>query len=668
MNRTILRLSLTAVLVVSTAGCGDVDDQQPNHQNAADDLGDPDCEDCGGWDVDDPIDRGPTTPCQPEALAYDYDHPEIPDSVSASTCPLEATVVEYQSDDQPDRLTSWTRDGQTIEMTTTEGELVVETLDFEFGDDPQDVRFVERQLHHRADSWTDYGRLETDRWDFDDRGRLVERTYRRVRTDNDETLDYESVEQTWEDDRLVERIELEGVDDVERDEFSWDYDESGRLTGATYLEDDELVGQTDWNYDQDRPAKVERRVDGEVVETQSWSYRDDGTLSGRELESSGTDSPTPLDNYVLTEAGRGPSLWRPDEDLTSANAHRRAAPSDSCYELPHSSGHGYPVDEPAYIVGLEPGDPLPFDPPGHISAPAEAPSIAGHYSRPGYAHPPRLHYGHVGLSTGWPEGRNLSNKNIELVYDETGRMVTERLERQQHDDQLLEVERQRDFSDGTLQRDHIDLQMGDQTAGATLDFDDGDDRRVRRRIRDGREVADQTWRFADGRAVELDIRVPDHIEAAVEWGDRPLTALFNTPEEDSDANGQPQHTATYQRQFDDQGRLTDAVQTTHHSDLGADGTTVETSIDRGEDGPIEWTQTSMAEDGETTVERRAGWTYDDDGHLLVEWLETSSDDGFDETHRAYTRDDEGRIVEVFDDEHTESRTTTSTTRVLACRQ
>lgn len=657
MNRTILTISLTAALAAATFGCGEVDPDEPG---SADDEtvvqnDDSACEHCEDWELQEPAEKPPSTPCEPTAATYAFDPPpELPDDVLDDACPLEAEIVHDHHDS--DRTTTFSRTGQTVEQTTIEEGRLVEATDFGFDDGA--LVFVEHRVYHEANQWTEYDRVETDRWEFDDRGRLTEKTYERVRTDTDEQLDHRVVQQTWEGDRLAERVELEGVDERERRELYYDYDDRDRLTGATYRENDELIGETDWTYTDGRPDSVERRAGGELVEHQQWTYRDDGTLRARTVETSRLTRAVDHDDYALTEPGHGLSPWRAHDRQTAPNAHRRADGSDSCYELPHSAGHGYPVDEPAYIVGLEAGEPMPFDAFGHLQPPIGLTDVAGHYARPGYAHPPRLHYGHVGLSTNWPSGLGQGHTTAEIEYDDNGRMVTEHLEWHRTDDETLDIERERDFTDDRLVTDHIELQRGDDSADATLEFEYGDDRRIRRRLRNGEEVAHQSWQFADGRAVELEIHAG---RETLEWGDRPLTALFSEPEKLGDFDGLHTEGVVHTRGFDDRDRLVEAgvASAAESSDWS-----VETTRTHGEHGPVERVETRSSEDGETKVERRAGRSYDDQGRLVAEYVDIG-DDGTIDTELVYTRDDHGRIVEVVDDGHT-GRETTNTDRVFAC--
>lgn len=368
----------------------------------------------------------------------------------------------------------------------------------------------------------------------------------------------------YDADRLVERVETKDTGNFEGTyRFQWKYDEAGRLIEVTTELNGEPVARSNWEYDEGRPTAVERTIGGVVVERQIWHY-DGDELTDRRVEMAPRGFSRQLDNsfswiardtidlhdtYSLRPNARFSGGYGDfDNPWDDANRHLAADDDADCYGLPASVGHGYPKDEASYHLGWPDGE--------EMNAP-----IGFDYGFAAYAYyyGTQAWYGHMGIATGWPFSLNFgADRSIvaiaDIAYDERGRMVAEQLEvtseqmAPETGDDWIFVERTRRFDDRGLADDRVVAETDSHTGEATLQFSRNDDGDLlfRQRFRNGELDAFQNWTYEDGRAVKLDIYIPDtplsattvyYVVPAVGW----TKVLFEDPE------AEIVHSATYDR-------------------------------------------------------------------------------------------------------------------------
>ena len=673
MTKKLTNVLMIGLVAALATGCGDFDD----HGGAVDD----DCEDCGEWSVaeqedgddkqgaddNDDIEQvvGELEPCLPRAAAESGDDvPEIADEVMDAECGLEGRT---RSGPSGDRVDQWTWEGSVLEHTVHGDGEISQRTEFAFGDELDEPRRVTR-TDYDIGGWSPYHR--TEEWVFDDDGRLevyeLERWYETM-TETTATTFRSTTEQQWDGDRLTERTkEIEDGEETRLIEYEWDYD-GDRLLEASRVVDGDVVDRASWSYEEGRPASVSRFVDGVEVEHQSWAY-DEENLSSRTIErnqyglgdDTGDESrraPHGLDTYAIT-TGAG-DLYSVDANpWTGANAHLDIDASDDCFELPASWGHGYPVDEASYHLGWSDDE-----------APGTNIGQAYLYGGYGYGYGNYSWYGHVGIATSWlvdgyspvPGG----DVAVEVTYDDEGRMVAEDVEYpggHEVDGKRVAIERKRDFGEAGLERDAITVATGEKTADATLRFERNDDGNpvVRERYRDGELVAHQSWDYDGDRAVDLEVYAESDIHEDEGYVYQALRAL---PELLIDGfESEPTPTARYEREFDDEGRQI-FIGTTSLSD-GEDEppmhtvTSSETFTEWGEAGPVE----ELQKDADGDIRRLETWEYDASGELLERIVDLSADGNLN-TRVTYVRDDQGRVVEKFEEY---SGSTTHTVHDYAC--
>lgn len=319
-------------------------------------------------------------------------------------------------------------------------------------------------------------------------------------------------QEVWNGDRLERRVYIQRIrrEDV-RLEAEWTYDADGRLTEVTTKADDVPVARSVWSYENGQPASVDRRIGGISIERQSWEYDRHG-LAARHVETGPEHADVTVpeelrrlsrhtvhvhDSYARAVAH--PPAMSYENPAINSNIHLEDVESGDCVELPSApGGHGYPLDENAYHLGLD--------------ADHDNIGLTYDYGYAGYM--PGKWYGHLGVATAWPSENYIygwRGHEVEagLEYDEEGRMVRERIEfRPSVNDETVVVERTRSFASIGLVADQIDVVSGSKSGTAELRFDrnEGGDLLSRTRYRNDELVAVQDWSYGDdGVAERLDV-------------------------------------------------------------------------------------------------------------------------------------------------------------------
>jgi hypothetical protein len=224
-----------------------------------------------------------------------------------------------------------------------------------------------------------------------------------------------------------------------------------------------------------------------------------------------------------------------------------------CYRLPTSSGHGYPVERRAYQLAWE-------------DLETEA-NFVPTYDLGGYATAELgwAWYGHGGALSQRPgsiPAQSEAALDVEITYDERGRMASETVRRESPEGPSLVYRRTRSFGQEGLVDDVLEVERRGPEAAQeevvahrrTLTFDrDQSGRLQTRTLRvDGTAVSRQEFGYDDrGRWTRLEsYGRPETLTPPTRWSrdvSRPVDA---SPESSFE------QTATYRRRYDDQGRKT----------------------------------------------------------------------------------------------------------------
>ncbi|MCC6624340.1 MAG: hypothetical protein IT385_24020, partial [Deltaproteobacteria bacterium] len=393
-----------------------------------------------------PVDPGPGTItwCTPQAVSAvpSINLPEIPPEVFDPECPLVEETIENHDAYYPDssRVRYYHREdgvwaryssasfADLLHVVMDGGARVEARYGRRFPGD--DLRFDFREAIYR--------------FTWDRAGHLLQSSV--ILGETEEV----HLTQTWQGDRLVARTEMRshwnGSETVlEPLATAWQYDDAGRLVGATATG----LGRTwrvAWSYDaHGRPTAVERLRDDVRVEHRTWTYDEAGRVARRTILDDRTDE---------NQIGFGP---RSLDDLGAASTYDwrqnpwpRSLPvfdaARACTHLPTSLGHGYPTDEPEYDLGT----PV-----------AERPSgIGWAYGNNSYGwdYGDLAWYSHGGIHGLSIEDRGIERLEATITYED-GRMVSESLVDGSTWAGTRRFERARTFTDGRLSKDRLDLHV-----------------------------------------------------------------------------------------------------------------------------------------------------------------------------------------------------------------
>ena len=652
------KLIMIAVVAATLSACGGALESQPDPDGSDDTAAG--CEDCqpkwGIVDEEQPTpaesgtddEQGPALepgeisrallPCGPQAQAFEPVHlPELPEDALDPHCPLEQQTIGVHG--QSERLITYRWEGTTLVHEEVEGDDWRITTEFDFDDDLEQVRTIER--HIRTVFSYAAPRERDSRWEFDSQGQLTFKSTTVYDGDGPHRslVQTDYVEQTWEGDRLVHRVKT--VDRpyfVTSTETRWTYDGAGRLQEVLHDRGGDRQTRSVWTWEGDRPAEVQRFVEDELTEHQVWGWDDHG-LRSRTLRLNGDfdeiwgihEDLRDHDNYAISmlDFGHGmsgsyPTAW------AGANAHRQLEDGADCFGLPSAVGHGYPYDEDAYHLGWS-GNPdedlihgIGFD---------------YQYNGYAYGYGDQSWYGHQGISSSWPlPDYHSITAEFSISYDEAGRMVREELSYREREDEVVDVVRQRDFNAHGLVRDHVEVALDGDRATGTLHFERDDQGLLlkRWRARQGEAVAQQQWTYDDAhRPTSLAIVIEDitHLgeHGYYYHGVNPTPAHLLL-----EVDSSPLESRRHARTFDDQGRITQSAV----YDPGAQQPAHQTVIHHGPHGPEE----ALATWGSSTHGHQTTYGYDDQGRLIEE-RRLNLDSGQNISTRTFSYDDRDRVVE-----------------------
>lgn len=686
MNPRLMRRTISKVLVglfgaSFLLACGPLDEDAPEFQDEI--PSESPCTDCGEWSVDEeesdpasppeeqdaqpePAEPAPEpkSACQPQAIAVSAERlPEIPDEVRSDSCPLESEkthqVITYGDDQLID--VEWEWDGTELLRVEEHAGVEAGRTNYVFDDNLERLERVEHRQNilyaHPVPGESDFVLRS---WEFDDKERLLSFEEERWSEwwDSVELIASESVEQSWDGERLIGRTEINSHDDERVTELSWNYDDAGRLIEVTEQVDGEVLSRSVWTYEGDKPSSVERFVNEISVERQNWNY-EDKALASRQIEVASTgldgelDAPYMSSHVDAHDSYTARALRRNEWGFSEvknawydANTHLHVEEGADCYVLPTSVGHGYPDDEASYHLGW--------------SDTGEDPENIGFaYGYAGYAYGYGNHswYGHLGIASEWPNsGHHSSFARSEMTYDEQGQMVNEKLvfSTWQHDSTVT-VERDRMMGSAGVERDRIAVHDEEGASGdAELRFERNDQGLLtaRERFRNGEPVSHQHWSYdEDGNVIELDVfteflNQDDELYAYYGSSAHPSPAALFEEQDTTDA-----YVITYIQEFDEQGQKTYLGQLSR-DDEESPSTVVsgetETFIQWGEFGKTE--KITKWHGGITSI---SAWEYDDRGELKRETLDNGGDGEINRESR-YFHDDQGRLIEEITTGYSES--------------
>ena len=313
-----------------------------------------------GWSVEQgPTAARPLSWCSPAPVPYDLAQvPSLPEGVALEGfCDASA---DASFEEPPTRTLSMDRSSRVLrvmEGDADDGMFSEETFTF---DERGRVVFVTR-----TGMTGFYGASEgTSSYSLNLEGEVVHKVASELNPFDSSPL---VKHQEWEGDRLLWRTERAGEDGplLRRWEWTWEDD---RLVLGALIQDpdgpDRRVSSSRWAYHVGgAPASVERRIDGELVEREEWTLREDGSLASRTRWSRSAASlaeaqgeevsrwtlPSGLDDHQLEPTFDGSTLpWR------AATSHTREVEGADCARLPRGA-HGYPADEGEYHLGVEAG-------------------------------------------------------------------------------------------------------------------------------------------------------------------------------------------------------------------------------------------------------------------------------------------------------------------------
>ncbi len=584
-------------------------------------------------------------PCAPRAVGLRVDNvPELPAEVVDGHCPLEQKSYDNDGDGESERVTRWTRHGDMIEQVIEDRGGVWKETTFEVDAAGELSRVHQRQynLYYGA------GHMDQE-WTFDGRGRLTSYTKQRwLEEDGVDILQSaHQIDQTWRDGRLVARTEDRSYGERDtRKAYEWRYDERGQLAEALVNASPSGASQRSvWTYEDGRPVAVERSLDEVTTVRHEWQYHDGGVVAAHDVEygphglgESAADIYATSADVVDTYHTPSPYvLYSPYSQVRSPwrAANPQVDAQRECYTLPSSAGHGYPHDEPAYRLGwAEATEGIRF-----------SSSYGSHGYAYGYGEP--LWYGHAGVGTPWPAGQYGANGVLtaQLEYDARGRMVGETLNlapyasdgaeagSQQGVPEPTRIERRRRFGETGLLDDQITVETVEETHERRLSFERSPEGHILQREllgEDGR-LAFQTW------AYDRESRVTGHGVHIAEHDQQYRMTLPDLLRADFE---EPAHTGSYERRFDERGRV-EFVGAEEHRDTTQ---FTEITIDHGEHGPLEETRTYSSENGESAS--RTTYGYDDAGRKVSERRDYDGDGTIDAaTDYVYEGD---RLVEVIE--------------------
>jgi len=311
-------------------------------------------------------------------------------------------------------------------------------------------------------------------------------------------------EQTWQDGRLLERIERngEGGDIVRRWTWTW---REGRLVEAALSDTSRPAAPRNavaaFAYHPDGTlAAVERSINGVAVEREAWSFDSDGALTDRTFWGRSADA-------LAAERGGDASDWQLPAGLDDhqrapldyqSDPWREAMPivRGDCQVLPRGPGHGYPDAEPEHQLGV-----------ANDGRPA---GIGFNYGSDtyGWFYGDLAWYGHDGVGSSWlGAGTGLDPAEVEsrVKYDGRGVMIGEDARAVQASGEEVHARRGRHLGEGgAIVQDDLELTVGDATVLRSLRF--GRDARggllSRELWADGQAAERQTWTRDDqGRAL-----------------------------------------------------------------------------------------------------------------------------------------------------------------------
>ncbi len=665
---------LTLAAAALAMACGNFDD---GGEGADDDIICLDCDD--PWWIDDdnhpPAEQGeepeggeqsqndeepgeiaqPLAPCQPQAVATDgADIPEIPDDVFLDECPLE---YEVDISESPQEVVSWEWNGNILERSEYEGSQLVAHAEFEFDSILQRLQSVETYQRNRYSGAT---YENNKRWEFDEREQLVE--YHRERLEYSfgtvEVVNSDQIHQTWDGDRLVERVQESMRHGNETSvHFVWKYDDLDRLTEVIKERDDEPLARSLWSYSKGNPVGVERLIGDVAVERQSFEF-DGDRLVARDIAVDPRGIDGELDSFGYASRVSGHDSYAVDTsdmfhfgngDLdnpwVNANAHLQVAAGDECYRLPTSLGHGYPDDEASYHLAWTDGEQNP-----------QGIGFAYHFGGYAYFYGDNSWFGHLGIGSSWPSiYPNEIDSQYRLTYDESGRMIGEEFDFTDLDGDSVAVQRARSFDESGLNRDRLSVARDGDEAHAELHFERDENGRLQRRerLRGDQVVSVQKWDFDEaGHATGLHLLPEVH-----DTGYWPVTGPNPSPAELFEAPvGEPTASRSYERGFDDLDRQIYAADIPANEDVGVQ----ETHTEFSEHGPVEELQETIG--AQTTHRNRTLWEYDEQGNLVRKAVDPGDDGELNQETR-FIRDDQGRILEEIEEFGTR---TTHITRSYAC--
>lgn len=646
------------LMAVVGMGCADAADraQRDNADCAADcqkwQINDPDTDtsDDGDEDASAPNTQ-PLGPCAPQPdIEHDFVVPEIPEQVRSGECPLEREVENWVSSSLPSEYAiAWAyQDGDLVQTDRADGDVQMRTI-FEFGDDDEQIERIDRSQFHLTGRGVRL--IHEDIWEFDGQGRVLRHHYKyRSGQPGQESVRGETeITQRFADGHLVEHVETKTSDqNMQQTQYSWSYNEAGRLTEALKVGDDRS-DRAVWEYDGELPRSVSRYVDDVLAERLTWDFNNEGRLVSRRIETglelNEADAgepvvlhqPVVLDSYALRSTaaswGRFTGVSTP---WSGANSHLNASEDAGCYQLPSTLGHGYPEGDNSYYIGALP-----------TVTPEPEMEYAYGFQLYYYGFSRPVWYGHTGIGSMWPAFNYQYDRRVEstVTYNDAGRMTSESMEQFFSDPELesVSITRERQFEGSYLIDDEIAVQRGEQTVRAGLHFERNSDGALlrRERTRDDELVAFQEWNHGEGsESVTLNIHVAKRenpVEDAYDY-----YALLEPAELLETPGGEtPEQTATTRREFDAMGR-----EVFYREDRLFEGRRTERHITWGDHGMLEKSE-AQYQGAERRNNALTYWDYDASGELANMRVD-SDGDGTLENETRYTRDEAGRMVERVD--------------------
>ncbi len=431
--------------------------------------------------------------CQPQAISYDTQAlPKLPQGVARENfCDIDAP--EGAPETSASQVISW---DEANNLLRVENNGATTGLPYEHNFTLDAENRVRNLFVQGANGFytTEFG---ASWYDMDERGEMTHKVAARMQGPEAPEEDWEVLvkAQTWDGDRLLERVERDGQDGPIVRTWSWSYNQE-RLIQATMTDthdpENPILHQTRWSYDdQGRPSLVERSIDDVMVSREAWTYHPEtSAVATRDYWARSTAS------LIATEGGTEQEWTLVDglDDHTHPTpdyekdpwSHALPQTTETCTRLPTGAGHGYPDAEPEHQLGV---------------ARTERPhGIGFKYGNDSYAwfYGDFAWYGHHGLGSAWLGQGFAARPDItstHITYNDQGLMISEEanIELQGQSAQLMR-NRLTD-TDGHITQDTLVATQGDQTNTRTLLFERNEAKHLTARyLMEGDQILDtQTW-------------------------------------------------------------------------------------------------------------------------------------------------------------------------------